>query len=233
MTQKEYIVIIISATALGISILSLIITLFQKYKENKRTIRKTISDNLESIAKANIEFNKLKSQKDSDFNSEPNILIRRNINSQKRAILSNVKFLIDKNSDIATESDYTILAGAFADIGDQSLADQYWKLAIDKSRSPEILIFNLRGYGSFKFRNNDYDNARLLYEQANQVNLTETDEHAVIKCDTYLMLADHERNSNKITFENCLTLAMEELSKIKNGHRKNEMHERITRRLSK
>ncbi len=83
MELKDYIIVAISGTALTISIISLIITLVQKHRETKRTIRKTITDNLESIAKANIEFNKLKVQKDSDFNSEANISIRRNINSQK------------------------------------------------------------------------------------------------------------------------------------------------------
>ncbi len=233
MEQKDYILIALSGTALTISIVSLIITLVQKNKETKRTIRKTITDNLESIAKANIEINKLKGQKETDFNSESSISIRRNINSQKRAVLSNAKYLIDSYSDISTESDYNILAGAFSDIGNQKLAEKYWKLCVDKSDNPEILIMNLRGYGNYKFANNDIEQARLLYYQATKIDLTKTDEHSVLQCDTYLMLADHEKNIDKTIFDNCLTNAMEALSEIKNEHRKNEMHERIRRRLPK
>ena len=233
METKDYIVIGISGTALTISLLSLVITLIQKHKETKRTIRKTITDNLESIAKSNIEINKLKGQKDNDFNSEANISIRRNINSQKRAVLSNAKYLIDRNSDISTESDYNILAGAFSDIGDQMLAEKYWKLSVDNSYNPEILVMNLRGFGNYKFANNDIEQARILYHQATQIKLTETDEHSSLQCDTYLMLSDHERNIDKEKFENCLTNAMEYLDKIKNENRKNEMHERIRRRLPK
>ena len=44
MEQKDYILIAFSGTALTISIISLIITLIQKNKETKRTIRKTITD---------------------------------------------------------------------------------------------------------------------------------------------------------------------------------------------
>ncbi len=124
------------------------------------------------------------------------------------------------------------MAGAFADIGDQTLAEYYWKLSVENSNSPELLVMNLRGYGNFKFLNNDIEQARELYNQASQILLTETDEHSVIKCDTYLMLADHEKHIDKSNFENCLTLAMEQLSKIKNKHRQNEMHERIRRRLN-
>jgi hypothetical protein len=233
MEQKDYILITLSGLALTISIISLIITLIQKNKETKRTIRKNITDNLESISKANIEFNKLKGQKDTDFNSEVNILIRRNINSQKRAVLSNAQYLIDRYSNIATESDYNILAGAYKDIGDQALADKYFKLSVNKANSPEILIMNLRGYGNYKFANNEIELGRELYYQATQIELTETDEHCALKCDTYIMFADHERNIDKVNFETCLTNAMELLSKIKNEHRKNEMLERIRRRLAK
>jgi hypothetical protein len=233
MEQKDYILIALSGTALTISIVSLIITLVQKNKETKRTIRKTITDNLESIAKANIEINKLKGQKETDFNSESSISIRRNINSQKRAVLSNAKYLIDRYSDISTESDYNILAGAYSDIGDQTLADKYWKLSVDKSTNPEVLIMNLRGYGNYKFANNDIELGRELYYQATQIDLTETDEHYILKCDTYIMLADHEKNLNKANFDSCLSSAMENLSNIRNENRKNEMHDRIRRRISK
>lgn len=233
MEQKDYILIAFSGTALTISIISLIITLIQKNKETKRTIRKTITDNLESIAKANIELNKLRAQKDTDFNSDYNIAIRRNVNSQKRVVLSNAKYLIDRNLDIATESDCNLMAGAFTDIGDFGMAEHYWKITLQKSRSPEILIMNLRGFGMFKFAKNEIEEARELFKKADKINLTESDSHFAIKCDTQLMLSDFEINLDKKRYENCLTNSMEYLSKIKNTNKQNEMQERVRRKIAK
>jgi len=81
MTTKDYILIATSCCALTLSLLSLIVTLIQKDRETKRTIRKTLTDTLESISKINIEATKLKASKDIDYSSEPTVQLRRNYNS--------------------------------------------------------------------------------------------------------------------------------------------------------
>ncbi len=86
MDTKDYIIISLSGCALTISLVSLSITLIQKNKETKRAIRKTLTDTLEGISKIGIETTNLRATKDVDFNSEPNILLRRNYNSQRRIL---------------------------------------------------------------------------------------------------------------------------------------------------
>lgn len=110
--------IFISAAALTLSLISLIVTLVQKNKETKRTIRKNLSDTLESISKIAVESAKLRASKETDFNSEAIILLRRNYNSQRRILIAHANYLIERYDKISTEIDCNILAGAYATIGD-------------------------------------------------------------------------------------------------------------------
>ncbi|MBI5915779.1 MAG: hypothetical protein HY842_10405, partial [Bacteroidetes bacterium] len=105
MTTKDYILIIISGSALTLSLISLIVTLIQKNKETNRVIRKTLTDTLESITKIGIETTKLKASKDADFNSETAIQFRRNYNSQRRILIAHADFLIMRYDKLATEID--------------------------------------------------------------------------------------------------------------------------------
>jgi hypothetical protein len=153
METKDYILIIISGSALTLSLISLIVTLVQKNKETKRTIRKTLSDTLESISKIGIETTKLKSTKGLDFNSDSTIQLRRNYNSQRRILIAHADFLINRYDKIATEIDCNILAGSYSIIGDQEKAEYFWQKTVDKSISRPIKLMNLRSYGIFLFNN--------------------------------------------------------------------------------
>ena len=65
MINKDYITIFISVSAFGLSLFSLIVTLVQKNKETKRTIRKNLSDTIENISKIGIETAKLQANKEA------------------------------------------------------------------------------------------------------------------------------------------------------------------------
>jgi pentatricopeptide repeat protein len=232
MEIKEYIIILISGIALILSFISLIITLIQKNKETKRTIRKTLTDTLESISKIGIEVTKLKGSKDIDFNSEQGIQLRRNYNSQRRILIAHADFLALRYDNLATEIDCNILAGAYAAIGDLDKAEYFWKKTIDKSISPPIKLMNLRGFGTFLFNNGKENLARKIFKEAIAQNLQENDENKVLKTDTYLMLSDLEKDcNNKVNYESSLTAAMEICSTIVNKRKKREMEERIRLKL--
>lgn len=192
MTTKDYILIFISGAALTLSLVSLIVTLIQKQKETKRTIRKTLSDTLESISKINIESTKLKASKDIDFNSEPIILLRRNYNSQRRILIAHADFLIQRYDKIATEIDCNILAGAYATIGDADKSENYWKKAVQKSVSKPIRVMNLRAFGTFLFNNGKEESGRQYFAEALSMKLPDKDENKIIQIDTCLMLCDLE-----------------------------------------
>jgi hypothetical protein len=232
METKDYIIVFISGSALILSLFSLIVTLVQKNKETKRTIRKTLTDTIENITKINIEVTKLKASKEVDFDSEPIILLRRNFNSQRRALVAHADFLVTRNDKLTTEIDCNILAGAYAAIGDQDKAEYYWQKTVDKSSSLPIKVMNLRGFGTFLFGNEKEDLGRKFFNQAFELDLIENDDNKILKIDTYLMLCELEKGSgNSQNYDNALIKAMEVLSTIKHTNTKTEMHERISRRL--
>ncbi len=232
MDTKDYIIISLSGCALTISLVSLIITLIQKNKETKRTIRKTLTDTLEGISKIGIETTKLRATKDIDFNSEPNILLRRNYNSQRRILIAHADFLIQRYDKLSTEIDCNILAGAYSTIGDQEKAEFFWKKSIDKSISKPIKLMNLRGFGSFLFNNEKEELARKYFNEGLLLPLSDNDENRILKFDTYLMLCDLEKEfGSKENYEISLTSAMEILSTIKSNRRKEDMYERIRTKL--
>jgi len=232
MTTKDYILIFISAAALTLSIISLVVTLIQKNRESKRTIRKNLSDTLENISKIAIESAKLRSSKDVDFNSEGIILLRRHCNSQRRVLIAHADFLVERYDNIATEIDCNILAGAYATIGDIEKSEHYWKKTVDKSISNSIRVMNLRGFGTFLFNNEKVEQGRKYFSEALSLELSTNDENRALRIDTCLMLCDLENEfGSKEKYEASLIEAMEILSTVKSERRKDEMHKRIRQKL--
>src|ERR1700752_2743671 len=231
MEQKDYILISISVCALTLSLISLIVTLVQKNKETKRTIRKTLTDTLENISKINIETTKLRTSKENDNDSEDSITLRRVYNSQRRVLIAHADFLILRYDKLATEIDCNILAGAYATIGDQDKAEYFWKKTVDKSISLPIKVMNLRGFGTFLFSHGKENQARNVFNQALSLDLAENDENKIILIDTCLMLCDLETDfGTKEKYEASLTKAMELWSTLINPGRKEETFKRMRRK---
>ncbi|UPT66510.1 MAG: hypothetical protein M0D57_18950 [Sphingobacteriales bacterium JAD_PAG50586_3] len=227
MEKKDYILIVISSTALIISITSLIITLVQKNKEVKRTIRKTLSDTLEGIARINIEVTKSRGE---DFNSEKNILLRRNYNTQRHILIAHADTLVQNYDSIVKEIDCKILAEAHSSIGDYDAAKIYWEKATHKSQSGSIKMMTLRGYAMFLFGNGEVEEGRKIFNEAINIKLKDTDENKIILADTYLMLCDMEKGIDTDNFESSLLKAMEIWHSIKNKNTKEDIYARINLR---
>ena len=234
MDTKDYILIALSSCAIVISLISLVITLIQKNRETHRTIRKTLTDTLENISKIEIETTRLKNSKDVNFGSESIIQLRRNFNTQRRILMVHADFLIQKYDKLATDIDCNLLAVAYSIVGDQEKAEYFWGKSICKTKSLPIKHMNLRGFGIFYFENSNIDKGREKFLEALGMNLIENDSNNVLVSDTYLMLAEYERDfKNKNMYEQYLTKSMEICSKIINPKRRNEMEERIRLRLPK
>ena len=232
METKDYILISVSICALTLSVISLIVTLVQKNKETKRTIRKTLTDTLENISKINIETTKLRASKEMNNDSEDSITLRRMYNSQRRVLIAHADFLILRYDKLATEIDCNILAGAYATIGDQDKAEFFWQKAVDKSISLPIKVMNLRGFGTFLFSHGKEDRGRKIFNEAVSLDLTENDENKIIMIDTHLMLCDLESEfGSKEKYEEILIKAMELWSTIVNPGRKDEMFKRMRKKL--
>ncbi|HEY9259398.1 hypothetical protein [Chitinophaga sp.] len=232
MATKDYILISVSICALILSFISLIVTLVQKNKETKRTIRKTLTDTLESISKIDIETTKLRTSKEIDPYSEGAISLRRRYNSQRRVLIAHGDFLILRYDSLATEIDCNILASAYANIGDQDKAEYFWQKAVDKSVSLPIKLMNLRGFGLFLFSHNKVELGRQMFNEAVSLGLTSNDENKAILNDTYLMLCDVEKEfGSKEKYEASLSKAIEIWSTINNIRRKDEVFVRMRRKL--
>jgi tetratricopeptide (TPR) repeat protein len=219
----------ISSLALLLSIISLIITLLQKNKETKRTIRKNLSDTLENITKINIEFSKLKFDM-ATYNTPSVIELRRNYNSQRRILIAHADYLVTENNDLATEIDCNLLAGAYSAIGDYLKADYYWVKTINKSQSNAIKHMNLRGYARFLFFQGKPQVGRSNYEQALKLDIADTDDNRRQITDTYIMWATVENEFNNETeAKRLIDLARGYSSRIGNKKMREEMDERINR----
>ena len=150
MTGKDITTIVISSLALIISVASFLISLRQKQRENVRLLRKQLSDTLNDLSEVSVAFAKLKVDTAANLTNDV-IELRRNYNTQRRTLLNHADFLINENTDLATETDYNLIAINWNIIGNYPKAEQYWKLTIEKSDDLVIKHMNLRGYATFLF----------------------------------------------------------------------------------
>ena len=234
METKDYIIVITSGCALTISLISLIVTLVQKNRETKRTIRKNLTDTLENISKINIETTKLNRSNENNLDLETKIQLRRNYNTQRRILVAHADFLIEKHDRIAQEIDCYLLANAYFIIGAIEKAEFYWEKTILKSINPSIEHINLRSFGVFLFHNGDIHRGREIFTEATNQKLSKNDANKFLLSDTYLILSELEGSyDNKKMSELNLTKAIEVAATIINKVKRNEMQERIRQRLPK
>ncbi|NOU19173.1 MAG: hypothetical protein HOO91_16575 [Bacteroidales bacterium] len=227
MTYKDYLTIVISCFALTISIISLIISIIQKNKETRRTIRKNLSDTLENVTKINIEFAKLK-HNEQEYNTDNFIELRRIYNSQKRILIAHADYLTTNYDYMVTDIDCNLLAGAYSDIGDYTKADNYWIKTIQKSASNSVKHMNLRGYARFLFFQGKFQLGRSKYEESLKVELPDTDNYRRQLTDTYIMWATVEREfNNESETRRLIDLAKSYCSRIGHSKMRQEMDERI------
>lgn len=223
MEPKDYYTMAISIIALVVSIFS---NFFQKSKEDKRSIRKNLSDTLESVTKLNFENVKLRQ---NNANETPDIVeMRRNFNSQRRILVAHADYLVTNYDRIATEIDCNILAGAYNSIGDSQKAEHYWKKSIQKSESPPIRHMNLRGYAAFLFNQGKIEAGRNKYREALLIDLADNDKNRYLLTETYLMWARVERDSNNLSEETKLINdAISSCSRISNKNSRTLMEQQI------
>ncbi|WP_266363060.1 hypothetical protein [Tellurirhabdus rosea] len=221
MDLKDYIAI----AALLISITSLVITLLQKRKENYRTIRKNLSDTLESVAKIAIETTKLRQTNDE---SDAVVDLRRAYNTQRRVLIVHADFLVTENDEIVTEIDCNILATALISIGDLERAEHYWSKTIEKSQNDSIKHMNLRGYARFLFLQGQFQLGRSKYEDALRLKLADNDYNRRLVTDTCILWAKVEREHGNISeFRRLVGLAHGYCSRIGNMTMRDEMEKQI------
>jgi hypothetical protein len=164
--------------------------------ENRRAVRKALTEVIEDLATTNIAFSQLAI--DYPRSQEPAVIgMRRNYNSKRRYLSVHRDFLCNEAPEVVTEPDCNMLAGAFDASNYLDKADKYWNLAVSKSPNETIRHANLRGFARYKFRHNHAPEGRELYGQALRLEpaMPDSDVTRQIITDTSLMWAAVEKES--------------------------------------
>src|ERR1700682_5844570 len=109
---KDFLTIGFSALAFALALSSFIWTWRQKKAENRRAVRKALTEVVEELATTSIAFSQLSI--DYPRSQEPGVInMRRNYNSKRRYLSLHGDFLCDEAPEVVTEPDCNILAVAF------------------------------------------------------------------------------------------------------------------------
>ncbi|WP_454190063.1 hypothetical protein [Paenibacillus sp. Marseille-Q7038] len=179
MEIKDYLSVSVSSIAL-VSLVSVIVTLTQKKYENERTIRNQLTDTISKLIALNIE-----NQKNREVDNQSNrISLNRIFNSQRRYLVEQSIYLMDKIKGLVTDVEYNIIAIALVNTGDINNADVYYSKCVDASPNDIYKLYNTRGYARFLFDNVNHDAGRKKYKEALEINLLDNDRNRYDRGDT-------------------------------------------------
>lgn len=182
---------LISGASLVFSIISLILTYRQRSRQDDLSLRKSLTDSVSAIADTNIQMEKLKGE---NFSNPNTIAARRIINSQRRYLANHAELLISEIPKFSTDIDHNLIAGALDAVGDYERARKHWVMCVEKSPEGSLHAMNLRGFARFMFTQGNPEQARKLYEDSLQIQLSDTDGSRRLRADTLMMWALAERD---------------------------------------
>jgi tetratricopeptide (TPR) repeat protein len=145
-----------------------------------------LTDVVAELTKVSIAYNQL----DLDYpqSSERTIVnLRRNYGSQRRYLANHGEFLAAQIPELTSDIDCIVLAAAFDSVGDYVRAQKFFELAIEKSPTNALRMWNLRGLARFWFNQGNAQRGRKTYEEALQLQLPDTDGIRYNVADTYLL----------------------------------------------
>ncbi|HEY6898274.1 MAG TPA: hypothetical protein VI279_13515 [Rhodocyclaceae bacterium] len=190
MEAKDILTVSLSAFAVAVALISFFMNYRQKHYENKRNVRKSLTEAIAELVEISIERNKLDIDKDIPLTQLTNL--RRLMNSKRRYLANHVEFLIPEIPELVTDIDYNVLAGAFEAIGDYDKSQQYWDACVDTSINPVIRMQNLRGSARFQFSLGNSQLGRRKYQESLEINLPDSDNLRRMRADTFAMWAQVE-----------------------------------------
>jgi tetratricopeptide (TPR) repeat protein len=183
---KDIIFGTVAGLALIVSIVSFIFPFRQRATEDRRSTRKALTDVVAELTKVNIAFNQL----DLDHPQSADVTIvslRRNYNNQRRYLANHGEFLAGQIPELTSDIDCITLAFAFESSGDYIKAQKFYELAVEKSPTSVLRIWNLRGLARFWFNQGNAQRGRKAYEESLQQQVSDTDSIKQTVADTYLL----------------------------------------------
>lgn len=188
MDTKDIVTIVLAGAAFAFSISSFVLTFRQRTIEDKRNIRKSLTDVVAELSKVNIAFNQL----DLDHpNSAKRAIVgfRRNYNTQRRYLANHGEFLAAEIPELTTDVDCIAFGMAFDAVGDNVKAQNFLELAVSKSPTNMLRMWNLRALARFWFGQGNAALGRKTYEESLQLKLPDTDAVRDAVADTYFLWA--------------------------------------------
>jgi tetratricopeptide (TPR) repeat protein len=180
------IIAIIAGLAFIFSIVNFFLTYRQRATENRHNTRKALTDVVAELTKVSIAYNQL----ELEYPQSAQVTIvnlRRNYSNQRRYLANHGEFLATQIPELTSDIDCITIAQAFDATGDFIRAQKFFELALDKSPTAALRMWNLRGIARFWFDQGNAQRGRQAYEEALQLNVPDTDSMRYNKADTYLL----------------------------------------------
>jgi tetratricopeptide (TPR) repeat protein len=189
METKDIITITIAGLAFLVSIVNSVFTFFafrQRATEDQRNTRKALTDVVAELTKVSIAYNQLDLQHPRSVDWAI-INLRRNYNTQRRYLAIHGEFLAAQIPELTSDIDCISLAYAFESSGDYTKAQKFYELAVEKSPTNVLKMWNLRALARFWFVLGNAERGRRTYEEALQLQKPDTDSLRQAVADTYLL----------------------------------------------
>jgi hypothetical protein len=177
---------IIAGLAFLFSIVNAFFTFRQRATENQHNTRKALTDVVAELLRVSIAYSELDIKYGRSV--DPNIVtLRRTFTGQRRYLANHGEFLTVQIRKLTYDIDCLVLANAFEFGGDYTKAEKFYKLAVDKSPTNVLKVWNLRALARFCFVQGNAALGRQTYEKALQQEVPDTDSHRQTVADTYLL----------------------------------------------
>ena len=189
--MKDKITIAVSVLALVFSFASATISFQLQKGDSQRTAKELLSKTVAELIDLNTKTATLwftpEDHRNTLYYQQVSIM------SQKAASLTRqALYIANNNPNIVTDVDFATIAQGLVIVGDNLLADNYWRKAVETSPTNFYKVVNLRGYADFLFRQGSHELARESYQKSLKVFKTDTDYNKATNGYTYQMWMNSE-----------------------------------------
>jgi hypothetical protein len=185
---KDKLTLLLSGVAAIISVVTFCLTYIQRRRENRRALRRSLTDVISELNKVNVAFAKLEIE--NPHSADDLILnLRRQYSDQRWFFANEAEFVSEKIPKLVTDIDALMIAHAFMTVHDYGRSERFFKLAVSKARNNNTRSVSLRNLAQFYFRKGDARAGRKIFEEALQDTVRES------ASDLYLFWAREEKQA--------------------------------------
>lgn len=188
METKDYVTFFISVAAFAVSAT----TLYVKGPENRRTIRNQLTDTISKLLAVNSEERKAVNDLKKDSDNGKRAVLSGAYNDQRIFLADHAAFLTEQIPKFVSDAEYSFIAKAFAQIGDEQRSVSYWNKCLNAAKDDRSRALGTRGLGNYFFEIGNFEDGRQRYRESLSFATGTSDNLKKIRADTYLRWADDE-----------------------------------------